>query len=103
MKIATIILNYNSSKDTIKCLNFLRQQQNVDLHIIVVDNCSQEQDRCAVEQECVISGIEFIVSFENRGYSAGNNIGLRRLRRYSPASGRPQSGCVRADDCVFYI
>ena len=78
MKIATIILNYNSSKDTIKCLNFLRQQQNVDLHIIVVDNCSQEQDRCAVEQECAISGIEFIVSFENRGYSAGNNIGLRR-------------------------
>lgn len=78
MEIAIIILNYNSSKDTIKCLNFLRQQQNVDLHIIVVDNCSQEQDRCIVEQECSTLGIEFIVSSENRGYSAGNNIGLRR-------------------------
>lgn len=78
MEIAIIILNYNSSKDTIKCLNFLRQQKNVDLHIIVVDNCSHEQDRCVVEQECAISGIEFIVSSENRGYSAGNNIGLRR-------------------------
>ena len=78
MKIGIVILNYNSSKDTIKSLNFLRQQQNVDLHIIVVDNCSQEQDRCIVEQECATLGIEFIVSSENRGYSAGNNIGLRR-------------------------
>ena len=78
MEVAVVILNYNSSKDTIKCLKFLKQQQNVDLHIIVVDNCSQEQDRCIVEKECITLGVEFILSFENRGYSAGNNIGLRR-------------------------
>ena len=38
MKIAAIILNYNSAKDTIKCLGFLQKQRGVDLHVVVVDN-----------------------------------------------------------------
>ena len=39
MKIAAIILNYNSAADTRKCIEFLQKQKlNEELHVIVVDN-----------------------------------------------------------------
>lgn len=77
MKVAVIILNYNSSADCRKCIGFLKMQVNVDQEIVVVDNCSRDEDRIAVEKLCKEQGCTFIANSENRGYSAGNNIGLR--------------------------
>ena len=76
-KIATIILNYNSSADCRKCIGYLKQQQSVEQEIVVVDNCSQENDRKAVELLCKEQGCTFIANSENKGYNAGNNVGLR--------------------------
>ena len=175
MKIGVVILNYNSAKDTAKCIEFLQKQkfnkeqgvgsreqefkvsceqtpsgqalvplkQGDNIHIIVVDNSDREQGVGSMEQlfltsevqsylcqsveQCSKQGlerahqkkgeiwkkreysqtsldyaerrqilerseknqkdlcnlwekkqIEFIRAEENRGYSAGNNIGLRR-------------------------
>lgn len=75
MRVAVIILNYNSSDDCRKCISFLKRQQMVDLEIIVVDNNSSDGDKVRVlceQEKCT-----FIQSRENRGYNAGNNIGLR--------------------------
>ncbi len=77
MRLATIILNYNSSADCRKCIGYLEQQQGVEQEIIVVDNCSQEADRKAVEALCNERGCTFIANNENKGYNAGNNVGLR--------------------------
>ena len=77
MKIAIIILNYNSSADCRKCIGFLKLQQGIEQEIIVVDNCSREDDRSAVEALCREFGCTFIANNENRGYNAGNNVGLR--------------------------
>lgn len=77
MKIAIIILNYNSSADCRKCIGFLKQQQGVEAEIVVVDNCSREEERKAVESVCKENGCTFIANNENRGYNAGNNVGLR--------------------------
>ena len=77
MKIATIILNYNNSADCRKCIGYLKAQQNIEQEIIVVDNCSREDDRCAVEALCKEQGCTFIANGENKGYNAGNNVGLR--------------------------
>ena len=77
MKIATIILNYNSCADCRKCTGYLKAQQDVEHEIIVVDNCSQKDDRKAVETLCKEQGCTFIANNENRGYNAGNNVGLR--------------------------
>ena len=77
MNIAVIILNYNSSADCRKCIGFLKQQQGVEQEIVVVDNCSQDNDRKAVELLCKEQGCTFIANNENRGYNAGNNVGLR--------------------------
>ena len=76
-KIATIILNYNSSADCRKCIGYLKTQQGIELEIIVVDNCSRDDDRNAVEVLCKEQGCTFIANNENRGYNAGNNVGLR--------------------------
>ena len=86
MKIAAIILNYNSAKDTMKCIEFLQKQKlNEELHVIVVDNDSNEELWSTVnflsskaQRPMVQQSTEVIYAEENRGYSAGNNIGLRR-------------------------
>ena len=77
MKIAVIILNYNSNADCRKCIGYLKAQQGVRQEIIVVDNCSRDDDRNAVEVLCKEQGCTFIANNENRGYNAGNNVGLR--------------------------
>ncbi len=77
MKIPIIILNYNSSSDCKKCTSFLQKQKGVELEIMIVDNCSKEEDCKAAEELCRQNGFTFIVSKENRGYNAGNNIGLK--------------------------
>ena len=77
MSVAIIILNYNSSADCRKCIGFLKQQQGVEAEIVVVDNCSREEERKAVESVCKENGCTFIANNENRGYNAGNNVGLR--------------------------
>lgn len=77
MKIAIVILNYNSAADCRKCIGYLQQQTSVEQEIIIVDNCSQKDDRKAVEQLCHECGCTFIANSENRGYNAGNNVGLR--------------------------
>lgn len=75
MKIAVIILNYNSSDDCQKCVSFLKRQEGVELELVLVDNCSPDGDK--VKALCREQGCTFIASPENRGYNAGNNIGLR--------------------------
>ena len=76
MKIAIIILNYNSSADCRKCIGYLKAQRGVEQEIIVVDNCSHEDDRKAVEVLCNEQDCTFIANSKNNGYNAGNNVGL---------------------------
>lgn len=83
MIIPIILLNYNSSKDCRKCVGFLKRQQGIELEIIIVDNCSQDNDREQIKSLCRKYGCTFISADENRGYNAGNNIGLR----YAAAQG----------------
>lgn len=75
MKIAVIILNYNSSDDCLKCVSFLKLQKEVELELVLVDNCSLDSDK--VKTLCREQGCTFISSPKNCGYNAGNNIGLR--------------------------
>ncbi len=78
MKIAVIILNYNSASDCRKCVSFLKRQDGVELEIIIVDNASPRAgERETVEELCELEGCTFLASPENHGYNAGNNIGLR--------------------------
>lgn len=78
MQIAVIILNYNSSSDCRKCVSTLKEQTGVELEIVIVDNCSQKNgEQQIIKKLCIEQGCTFITAKENRGYNAGNNIGLR--------------------------
>lgn len=77
-KIPIIILNYNSSSDCRKCISFLKKQEGIELEFVVVDNCSpREGEQEAIRHLCADNACTFIQATENKGYNAGNNIGLR--------------------------
>jgi hypothetical protein len=103
--IASVVLNFNSIADVMVLLPQLLAQKNIKHEIFIVDNASSPenvqrlkswlQDMCpdAVvgAPEWVASHIHgvnganrrrrnqvyFVLNNENRGYSAGNNIGIR--------------------------
>lgn len=72
-----IILNYNSASDVAKCVSMLEAQTEASRSvIIVIDNASVADDRAQVEALCSSHGHRFIAADANRGYSAGNNLGI---------------------------
>ncbi|WP_423832267.1 glycosyltransferase [Streptococcus equinus] len=76
-KLALIILNYNSSEDTISCVEKLISI-NEEYHIIIVDN--QSTDNSLIEITEHFQGeknIDIIQTESNGGYSFGNNFGIR--------------------------
>lgn len=77
MIVPIIILNYNTSSDCRKCISFLKKQQGIDIEIVVVDNCSSEDDLKNLRSLCEEVQCTLIENHENKGYNAGNNIGLR--------------------------
>ena len=77
MTVAVIILNHNSTADCRKCIGYLKLQQGIEAEIVVIDNCSRDDERMAVEVLCRETGCTFIANNKNAGYNAGNNAGLR--------------------------
>lgn len=77
MNLAVILLNYNSSTDCKKSIGFLKKQEGVEFEIIIVDNCSCDEERLDIEELCLNEKYTLIANKENKGYNAGNNIGLR--------------------------
>ena len=77
-KVMAIILNYNSLDDTSKCLNYLQKQQGVDLKVCIVDNGSTEDKKEEIENLTNDQNTFVIFNQENKGYSSGNNKGLKK-------------------------
>lgn len=78
MKIAAVILNFNSYEDTEQCVLGLKKQSGVDVDVIIVDNCSDSLNEIEnlrdISQET--SSI-LLCARNNAGYNAGNNIGIK--------------------------
>ncbi len=73
-KVSIILVNYNTKKDTIECLNSLKSINYKNYNIIVVDNNSSDifEEKFNEEYQC-----DLIISPVNNGFSSGNNIGIR--------------------------
>ena len=71
---AIILVNFNRSSDTIECINSIKKE-TVDVSVIVVDNCSNE-DELLILNKCD-EDITIIRSDTNLGFSAGNNIAIK--------------------------
>lgn len=72
--VAIIIVHWGFPIITMECIKSIRSCNYGNLHIIVVDNCSEQRlwrDPLEVDHE-----VTYIQSETNLGYAGGNNIGI---------------------------
>jgi GT2 family glycosyltransferase len=72
--VVAVVLSWNRHDDTLACLRSLVGEPG--LSTIVVDNASTDGTVDSVRSG--FPGVELIVNDSNLGFSAGNNIGIRR-------------------------
>lgn len=77
MSIGLVILNYNSSDMCIDLVKNISNYENIDV-IVVVDNASKIEEVNKLKKSDLKKTI-IIYNNVNRGYAAGNNIGLKYL------------------------
>ncbi|MBQ9886688.1 MAG: glycosyltransferase family 2 protein [Lachnospiraceae bacterium] len=78
MAVSCVILNYNDHTTTLKLVNRIRDYKNLD-YVVVVDNAST--DDSAKHLEKLAGGkVIFIQNDSNKGYGAGNNVGIKYSR-----------------------
>lgn len=78
VKVMAVILNYNSIEDSVKCAGLLKKQNYIHLQMCIVDNCSTDGSIEELKTYGRENDIIVIENSENRGFSAGNNIGIRK-------------------------
>lgn len=90
-RVVIIIVNYKGAADTVECIQSLWRLSYPSFHVIVVDNDSRdgsvETIQCAIDELTHAKPntdlqnaktIELLISTENKGFSGGNNVGIRR-------------------------
>lgn len=80
LMITIIVVNYNSASHTIELLRSLERQSDPEYTVIVVDNDSQPTDREQLGAYAATTPLhlDIIYSSTNRGFSGGNNLGIRK-------------------------
>lgn len=75
IKHAVVLVNYKGWQDTIVCVRSIQKCQDAP-HIIVVDNGSPNES--VSELKRAFPDLDLIASPVNIGFSAGNNLGIKR-------------------------
>lgn len=80
--IAIILINYNSSQHSINCINSIveKTSEDVNYQIIVVDNCSKEEDYLQLKTFCdatLLKNLHLQRSTINSGFGGGNMFGVQ--------------------------
>ena len=70
-----IVLNYNSGNETIECIRSLKSITYSNYKIVVVDNHSTDSSVAIIRENFPEETL--LTCDENRGYAAGNNIGIK--------------------------
>src|SRR5690348_6185110 len=79
MKLAVIILSYNTKELLKKCLNSIeREKWRTSLSVVVVDNASVDGSVEMIKRE--FPGVSLIQNKENLGFTKGNNVALRKIK-----------------------
>lgn len=78
MTVHTVVLNHESTADTLACLDAVRQSTWRDQFIVVVDNASSAAERKTLED--ALPTTRLILSERNLGYAGGNNLAIREAQ-----------------------
>lgn len=96
-KIAYIILNYKTYKDTIRVAKEILAFGRENEVVIIVDNNSPNESSSELHHSFDdVPRVDVIDSPENGGYAKGNNYGLRYVKKFEP-----EFVCVINNDVHF--
>ncbi|TSC75052.1 MAG: glycosyl transferase family protein [Parcubacteria group bacterium Gr01-1014_44] len=77
-RVFIIILQYNHSQDTIKCLDSVGKLTYPNFQTVVVDNASQSSEKDNIKNYIKSQGnIVLLENEKNLGYAGGNNTGIK--------------------------
>lgn len=74
-----VVLNYNCVDDTLQCVNVLLKFE-LPYHIVIVDNYSTDFSYDKLISVYAGKNVDIIRAESNKGYSAGNNIGIKYVK-----------------------
>ena len=74
-KVVVILLNWNNAHFTAPCIRSLEKSDYSNMHILVVDNGSQDGSPEALQND--FPNLALIRNGQNLGFAAGNNVGIR--------------------------
>ncbi|MCL9808740.1 glycosyltransferase family 2 protein [Flavobacterium luminosum] len=83
MDLSIIIINYNTSKYTLNCIESIVNtiSDTIDYEIIIVDNCSEITDIKILEEQLKkYTHLKLIKNPINSGFAGGNTIGLSEAK-----------------------
>ena len=80
-KVAIVLLNWNQSDYTIKCLESLRNIDYTDFTVFLIDNGSKDEELHKLEKYLSSSNlkIDFTKSTKNLGFTGGNNVLIQKI------------------------
>jgi len=83
--VSVITINYNHSKDTIKCVESVLKSEYDNFHIFIIDNGSEEQDYKELKEYYENNDKVSIIHLKkNVGYVGGVNKGLEEAAKKEP-------------------
>ena len=74
-RVAIVLLNWNSTEDTLACLESIRKLTCKSFQVVVVDNASRPMEYEALRSGC--SDELILRQRRNRGFAGGCNVGIR--------------------------
>ena len=78
MELSIIIVTYNSENDIKKCIDsIIEKTSSLEYEIVVVDNSSKDNTRKVVKSIMNKYSNISLIKAENKGFNAGNNIGIK--------------------------
>ncbi|MFH7832027.1 glycosyltransferase family 2 protein [Bacillus luti] len=78
--VGIVVLNWNNLEDSVDCIESLERIEYSNYKIIFVDNGSNDNSPKEIKKK--FQDITVIENGENLGFSAGNNVGIRKALEY---------------------
>ena len=78
--VGIIVVHYQKLEDTLRCLESLKELEYSNAFVIVVDSASPNGSGYVLCDRFNGNGIEVIVTPDNQGFAASNNVGIKRAR-----------------------
>lgn len=76
-KVAIVVLNWNGWKETQLCIDSLLPILNENTHLIVCDNCSNDNSWQHLQSFLEQPFVTLLQTNENKGFAGGMNVGIK--------------------------